>query len=235
MRGFDIFLRLACLLPGILVAPMATAAERTSTCPAIVIDSSSASDRDRELVCAGAASAREFLHAHGIAVRRRIRLELHDEEIAKGPSHIGLYDATTDRIDLLSYAQARRLSADDPLFGVAMTPALYESVIVHEVSHAIVEQNLSYPPDSRVVHEYIAYAAQLATMAPDLRRNILQRYHQPGYSDVGEMSWVYYQLDPSAFGVKVYRHFRGLADPSRFLHALLNGTVRPPAERSNGM
>ena len=112
---------------------------------------------------------------------------------------------------------------------------MYESVIVHEVSHAIVEQNLAYRPSSRVVHEYIAYAAQLSTMTPDLRRDILRRYQRPGYADVDEMSWVYYELDPSGFGVKVYRHFLTLTDPGRFLHDLLDGTIRPPAERSHGM
>jgi hypothetical protein len=116
-----------------------------------------------------------------------------------------------------------------------MTPALYESVVVHEVSHAIIEQNLTTRPTSRVIHEYIAYAAQLSSMVPDLRQDILRRYRQPGYADVDEMSWVYYQLDPSGFGVKVYRHFRALSDPTAFLQGLLSGAIRPAAERSEGM
>ena len=183
-----------------------------------------------------AAKARGFLRAHGILLRRRIHVKLHGQRIPIGPSHIGLYNAETDQIELLSYPQARCQTADDPLFGMAMTRPLYESVVVHEVSHAIVEQNLSTRrPTSRVVHEYIAYAAQLTSMAPDLREEILRRYDQPAYADVNEMSWVYYEMDPSGFGVKVYRHFRATHDPAAFLQDLLNGAVRPAAERSEGM
>ena len=235
MLGFGALWRMTGLLACMAVAPAVTAAESAAGCPAIVIDSSTMSGRDRELVCSGTAGAREFLRAHDIQVRRRIRLRLHDGPIANGPTHIGLYDADTDRIDLLSFDQARRQTVGDPLFGIPMNPGLYESVVAHEVTHAIVEQNLSARPDSRLIQEYAAYVVQLSTMAPDLRQDILRRYRQPGYADLDEMSWVYYQLDPSGFGVKVYRHFRALADPGRFLRDLIEGTVRPPAERNNGM
>ena len=235
MRRTVALLRAAWLLPCALSAPALAATEPAARCPAISIDSREASEHDRELVYVGAAKAREFLHAHGIRVRRGIRLKLHGQRMPLGPSHIGLYSAETDQIELLSYAQARRQTTDNPLFGLPMTPALYESVVVHEVSHAIVEQNLSTRLTSRVVHEYIAYAAQLSSMAPDLRREILRRYGQPAFADVDEMSWVYYELDPSGFGVKVYRHFLALRDPAAFLQDLLSGAVRPVAERREGM
>ena len=235
MRGWLVLLWVTGLVAGAPAVGDATADGRLTDCPAISVDRGTATDHDHELLCRGAASARGFLRAHGIRVRRRIRMQLHDRPIERGPSHIGLYDADADRIDLLSYAQAHHLTADDPLFGMPMTPALYESVVAHEVTHAIVEQNLPARLESRVVHEYIAYTAQLSTMTAELRERILRRYPRPGYAHLGEMSWVYYQLDPSGFGVKVYRHFATLPDPAAFLQDLLSGAIRPPAERNEGM
>ena len=223
------------LLGGVLAAAAGSMAAPATDCPPIVVTPGGGSAQDREQVCAGAAAARDFLRDHGILVRRRISLTLHDQCIDDGSAHVGLYDADSDRIKLLSYAQARRQTAEDALFGVAMTPELYRSVITHEVSHAIVEQNLMQRPASRIVHEYIAYAAQLSTMRAGLRQRILSHYRQPGYADVSEMSWVYYQLDPSGFGVKAYRHFRSLPEPGRFLRDLISGAVQPPPEKVNGM
>ena len=48
---------------------------------------------------------------------------------------------------------------------------------------------------------------------------------------IDEMSSTYYGLDPSGFGIKAYRHFLSLDDPSRFLRGLLSGEITPIESR----
>ena len=68
-------------------------------------------------------------------------------------------------------------------------------------------------------------------MDPALRKRILAAYPQAAFDAPAQMSTTYYALDPAAFAVKVYRHWRGLADQQGFLKGLLSGAVVPGARQ----
>jgi hypothetical protein len=110
-----------------------------------------------------------------------------------------------------------------------MNEALYVGVVVHEIAHAIAGQHFEIRPASVVAQEYIAYAAQLSTMEPETRSEILQRYDLAAFGGIGEMSSTFYGLNPSGFGVKVFRHYQSLSGPGRsqFIRGLLSGAIRP--------
>jgi len=59
------------------------------------------------------------------------------------------------------------------------------------------------------------------------RSAILERYDLPAYEDIEEMSSTFYALNPSGFGVKVFRHYQSLPDPGRFIRGLLSGDIQP--------
>ena len=194
---------------------------------AIPVDEISGLHRDYALVCNGLKKTRAFFQKHGIQIQRPIRFGLHNVEMQNHHGHFGLYDVRAHRVDILSYDEAKRLVDKSRPFGVPMSEGLYISFSVHEFAHAVAEQNLGYQPDSLLVHEYLAYIAQLATMDDALRASILQQYELPGFSNIGEMSPIYYQLDPNAFGVKAYKHYIELENPADFLQKLLSGEIRP--------
>ncbi|MCB1724625.1 MAG: hypothetical protein H6959_07420 [Chromatiaceae bacterium] len=197
-------------------------------CAAILVDSSAAGELDHDLVCSGARRAAAFLRRHGIGLEHRIRLRLYDQPIENHAGHIGLFDPAENRIELLTFAEARRLSASVPPFGLPMDQDLYTSYVAHETAHAIVSQHAGEQPPAWLAHEYIAYVVQLATMAEGLRAAVLGRYEIGAFADTDEISGLYYALDPQAFGVKAYRHFSALDDPATFLHGLLQGEVQLP-------
>ena len=214
-----------CLAAFLGIQGAGTSAFAAEACPAIRVDVGLESRADRLLVCEGAAKARVFFRSHGIGVKRQIHIRLHAAGIDEHATHIGLYDASKDRIDLLTFEQAERQTAKDSLFGMQMNEALYVSVVVHEIAHAIVGQNLEVRPDSLVAHEYIAYVAQLSTMEPGAQSEILRRYDVAAFESIGEMSSTYYGLNPSGFGVKSFRHFQSVPDQSRFIQDLLSGAI----------
>ena len=210
-----------------LEAASAADAEVATACPAIRVRIDSGSPADRALVCEGAAQARDFFRSHGIEVRQPIRLRVQRQPFDAPMRHIGSYSSAERQITLLAYESIRAQNERDSLFGLPMDRALYRTVVVHELAHAIADQHFKVRPVPLVVQEYLAYVAQLSTMAPDLRHRVLSEYPVPAYRHLDEMSSTYYALDPSGFGVKVYRHFRSLDDPGRFLRDLLSGAIRP--------
>ena len=192
-------------------------------CPAIEVQVTAESPQDRALVCEGAMQARAFFRMHGIAMQHPIRIRLHRSVIENHVFHIGVYDASQRRIDLLTPAAARHRCRLQSPFGLPMDEPLYTSFVVHEVAHAIADQNFAIRPVSQVAQEYIAYAAQLTMLPAAQRCEILQRYTVAAFDDIGEMSSTYHALDPSAFGVKVFRHYQSLTDKGAFIRELLSG------------
>jgi hypothetical protein len=207
------------------------------TCPAEPqvpsIEVAAGSPQDRALVCRGASKAMAFLNAHGFVLGAPIHIRLHDRPIGGRGLHIGLFDARTGMVDLLTLEQAQRQCAEQPPFRTAMDAALYESFVVHEIAHAITARQTTTGPVSHIAHEYIAYSAQLSTMAAAKRAQILERYRVGAFTGTQDMSATYYALDPSAFGVKAYRHFAELQDPAVFLRQMASGAIGP-ARREPG-
>ena len=215
----------------LLLSAIASAAGGTSaSCFTILLDTGLGSAEERTLVCEGAAKGRAFFSSLGIELKRRIRLRLHAAELEGRRSHLGSYDAELDQIDLLTLERAKALTAGDALFGLQMDESLYESLVVHEVAHAIAGQQFGFRPVPLVSQEYIAYVAQFSTMDPATRSRILRVYAAPAFEGLEEMSSTYYALDPSRFGVKAWLHHQSLSDPDGFIRDLLSGAARPAAE-----
>lgn len=180
------------------------------------------------MVCEGVAKARAFFREHGVEVQRRIRVRLHGTAMGERGNHIGLYDARNGQVELLTFEEARRQTANDSMFGIKTNEALYVSIVVHEIAHAIADQNFEIRPASLVAQEYIAYVAQLSAMQPPLRSKVLRAYdHLSAFEGIEEMSSTYYGLNPSGFGIKVFRHYQSLPKPSQFINGLLSGVIRP--------
>jgi hypothetical protein len=63
-----------------------------------------------------------------------------------------------------------------------------------------------------IASEYIAVVVQLATLQPDLRRAILDRYDAKELADASEISMLSYEFGPAVFVVMAYRHYAALGD-----------------------
>ena len=201
-------------------------------CPAILLNEHGEIEEDYILVCTGLQKAVAFLNRHGVPIRQSIKVMVYDTELENHGNHIGIYNPESERVDILSYARARRLCKTITPFDMSMNSALYESFAAHEFAHAIAEQNFSYDSHSYVVQEYIAYVVQLATMDATLRDKIMERYSVPAFESFDDVSLIYYQLDPNAFGVKSYRHFMQQEEPAVFINKLLTGEIRASNSQS---
>ncbi len=87
------------------------------------------------------------------------------------------------------------------------------------------------PPNPRVHAQeaYIAYAAQLSTLAPGKRQQVLPRYPARRGTFPHEMSIndLVHAAVPHGFGVMSFAHFRSPAGGRAFLERMYSGDFRP--------
>jgi len=202
-------------------------AQAFSPCPAIRIDPTDFGPTERSLICDAANEIRAFFRAYGIDIRRSIRIRASNGQADPALPHIGAYALESKTVRLIGLDRARHQVPENTLFGLPLNTTLYQSVVVHELAHAVANQHFADSRPSLVAQEYIAYAAQLSTMDAATRQRILTSNRLPPYQGIDEMSSIYYAMNPSGFGIKVYLHFVSLEDPGRFLRGLLSGDIRP--------
>lgn len=198
-------------------------------CPGRLADVTAANPGDAAVVCRAAEEGAAQLAACDLTPKRAVRVRVLDELPEECPEHaLAYFDARQRIVTVPTYTECARLAGPSGRWGVPMTPALYRSLIVHELTHAVASQNAG-PDIGRAVHEYVAYAIQFESMDPNLRRRILAQYPHPDPIRLNELSETYFDLSPARFAVKVHLHFRGSEARCPFLHQLLQGERKLPS------
>ena len=181
---------------------------------------------DRQLLCDAARQTVRFLQRYDLTRRQPLRVHvLQDPDAHMRGMEFGNYNRTTGEVKLLSFDAFKGQYGDYQTFRVPVSRALYQSFGVHEIAHAVADENFRVSPVPWLAQEYIAAVVQFATMDPELRIRILGRYTLSGFDAPASISSIYYQLDPGAFAIKSYLHYIGLEDPRAFLRGLLSGTL----------
>ena len=176
------------------------------------------------VVCRAAEQVSSVLDACGLGMAARIPVYVVQDLPAECPAHaLGYFDARDATVTIPDYAACVALAGPEGRFGMPVTPALYESLIAHELVHAIVSQHQGESAMGRAGQEYLAYAIQLVTMPPSLRARILARYPQANPVLLGELSETYLDLAPGRFAVKSYLNFVAQKDRCALIEDLMEG------------
>lgn len=203
-----------------------TDAHRCATGPAVV---SADAEGAPDVVCRAAREAATRLAACGLVARRPVSVRVVRDLGDECPPHaLGYYDARTQEVIVPTYNVCVRLAGPDGRFGVALSPEMYRSLIVHELTHAITHQLVHPRKLERTAYEYVAYAIQFTAMDPEVSAQILRQQGIDGPVGVRDLSDTYFSLSPARFAVKAYLHFRDPANGCGFLHDVIAGRVKLP-------
>lgn len=209
-------------------APFATA--RDMTCPhgGIAISADFAADLDQ--ACLAVKEALPFLRGIGLALPSRVKIHLvhHLEGEGGEARELARYDGRECGIRVLDFAAAEAAvrQADGHGLMVSMTPPLWRSFVVHELTHAAIHADCGQVCPNRAAHEYIAAVAQLSVLPEAVRGEILQRHGDlEGFAGGGDISEIYYALGPTQFMVKSYLHYLRPGNGNAFIRALLRPTA----------
>jgi hypothetical protein len=195
-------------------------------CPGAAVDVTAASPDQRQLACSAAGQALELLGQCGIALRRPLRVQIMRE--VRHPfsrdAIFGFFDTKHERVFVTEEANVAALVKGTPYAGLPQR-AFYRSLIVHEVVHGVMHQNLKRQPTSHAAHEYPAYALQIASLPPEVRGKFLQSV--PNRAKPGEFIFndPILSFDPFFFAANAFEHLHASGDGSAKLTALLGGEV----------
>lgn len=177
--------------------------------------------RDTHAACSGAVDAIAFLANNGLATAMPvvIRVVPRLPRPAGDLAH-GCYVRAEQRVYMLAYAGCLKLSGRS---GLPLDRTIYRSLVAHEVAHHIAAANFSIDRPTVVAQEYIAYVTMFATMEPDARARLLERFPGTGFTAERQISLTYYELNPNGFGAQAYRHFMQPGNGAAFLARVLAG------------
>jgi hypothetical protein len=216
---FFLLLMLFCLPAPLL------AAERVCQGTAVTVRADNLSEADR--ICLGANNVLPFLRQFGLDAAISIVVEVTD---ALPPGHLagelGSFDTRDNLVRIRTYAAFSTMARSGTVFRIPPDEALHVSYVTHELVHAYTHAGMQRRRIGWVAQEYMAYAAQLASMPEPLRERILSRYEQKGFADASEIGETYLLLDPHAFAVKAYRHYSLPGNGPAFVRRLLDGSLR---------
>ena len=207
------------------LAKIANLADR-ERCPGALVAITAASREERHLACSAAGDAIRLLGRCGITLRRPLDV-LIVSEVRQQPSGgviFGLFDPKQERVFVAQEASIPSLTEDTP-YAKLPQREFYKSLIVHEVVHGIMHQNLKRPATSHAAHEYPAYALQIESLTPQSRDTFLQSFDQTAISGKSLFNDPVLFFDPFFFAARAYRHFKASPDGCAYLSSLLDGEV----------
>ena len=192
-------------------------------CAEAPVHVTTATSNERRLVCSAAESAVRLLGRCDIAPRRSFRVQITNEiRHPFGDAIFGYFDAKHERVLVRPHENFWSLAQGTP-FGELPQHEIYKSIIVHEIVHAVVHQNMKRPATSQAAYEYSAYALQIETLPPDVRSAFLRLVADRGNGSEFLFNDIVLQADPFFFAARVYAHFKASPDGCAHLRALLEG------------
>jgi hypothetical protein len=198
------------------------AQERCAEAP---VDVTAASSDERRLACSAASDAMQLLGRCKISLRRPLHVEILSEvrHPLSGPI-LGRFDFKQERVLVTQYASIPILIDGTP-FSQLPQRDFYKSLIVHEVVHGVMHQNLKRPGTSHAAHEYPAYALQIESLPSSVREKFLQSFDQSAIkADLLFNDSVLF-FDPFFFAAQAYEHFKASGNGCAHLLALLEGEI----------
>jgi hypothetical protein len=195
-------------------------------CPEASVDVTGGSPEERRLACSAASEAIRLLGRCGISLRRPLHVQIMTEVRHPFSGAIfGLFDTKQERVLVTREANIPALVKDTPYAALPQRD-FYRSLIVHEVVHGAMHQNLKRPAASHAAYEYPAYALQIRSLPPTVRDNFLQSFDQAAIKAQATLfSDAVLFFDPYFFAARAYEHFRSSPDGCAHIRALLEGEV----------
>lgn len=194
-------------------------------CPESSIDVIAASPEKRHLACSAATDAIRLLGRCGIVPQGTLLVHIVNE--VRHPFSgviLGMFDPKQGKALVTEELNIPSLVRGTPHAQLPQRD-FYKSLIVHEVIHAVMHQNLKRPASSYSAYEYPAYALQIESLTQQIRDTFLQSIDQPS-SEAGYLfNDAVLFSNPYYFAARAYRHFKASANGCTNLVALLEGEV----------
>ena len=204
-------------------ASLAIAEPRQCADPLFLVEA-----EDPDLVaqtCESAAAGRRELLSCGITLDTPVEITVVD--VIEGTLNpcLGVYHCGEDRIVLLSPEAMERARLPDSAFAGISQAAFWDSVLVHELTHAAYDK-VKCPFSSCVASsEYAAYAMQVRSLPPEEQARFGKQVTLKSKPSSAGFSAMMYFMAPDRFAKSAWLHFQSRPDPCGYLSYIMNGDI----------
>ena len=144
---------------------------------------------------------------------------------------VGQYHCGKGSIKVLEPSVMGALHAPDSPFAFLPNEAYFQSIVVHELTHAAIA-DLPCPFETCVVaQEYLAYTMQVMSLAPDFQAAYSAEAGVDTHISRDELSIAILFMAPQIFAQKAWGHLSQREDPCAYLGQIVDGTVLLDRER----
>jgi len=200
--------------------PVAMAATQCSSV-AVTVSADEAALTER--ICAAAGRAVDLMAACGITQTEPVQIEVIDGLNPDHPDCAGIFHCSEARIELVAPDYlTEALGADHPFIEIPRDP-FYDSLVAHEMAHALAYQTRQGPLKSTSATEYIAYAMQVSSLPEDIRAAFLSNRSVTEPVTPMALNEVILAFSPADFAVRAWKHFQAPENGCRFIQRLLDG------------
>ncbi len=139
------------------------------------------------------------------------------------PGCVGIFDCANDRIEILKPELMGKSLEDNRRFSRLPLMSLFDSVVAHEMTHALIYQNYGEDSGSWAQNEYMAYAMQMAFLSPEDRALFMQGFTTDRPGSLAGINILIMLMAPDAFAAEVWLHFSAKDNGCAFMGQLLSG------------
>lgn len=199
--------------------------DNVERCPGLSVDVAADSADERRLVCSAAGEALQLLGRCHITLRRPLRVQvmLEVRRPFSGPI-FGLFDVSLERTLVTKETNIPALVENTP-YGNLPTRDFYRSLIVHEVVHGVMHQNLRRKATTHAAYEYPAYALQIEALPADVREIFLRSFDEAALKSDTLFNDSILFFSPYYFAARAYHHFKSAPDKCAHLTSVLTDTA----------
>ncbi|MBU1210153.1 MAG: hypothetical protein KJ587_02640 [Alphaproteobacteria bacterium] len=199
-------------------------------CEAVAVDVTGAAPDEKALICRAAQRSVEFFRRCKLKSSGRIRIEVVAGALdVCGVDVFGSYDASTETVRIVNLKRCTAMAGEVAEYRAPPVEQFYGSIVAHEAAHYVFRKLTRDHSYSHATHEYVAYAAQIDSMPPAVRKNFLKSISRPLPSDLSHFVDIVLMLAPARFGAMAYDHFSAPGNGCRMLRGLVAGTIEFPS------
>ena len=196
-------------------------------CEGISIHAPIADQNEVQRVCQAAQDATELLRQCGIEPSKSINISIQEKLVhPSGFPAFAFFHSPSNQIEITDFDAIKKLIQPASAYYKLPSRDLYESLIAHEVTHAITSPLIRDSDCPSVAHEYIAAVIQVSSMSDGSRQILLNAFPRSTPVVLEMFNEFSFYSSPQWFVANAYRHFNQTDKGCELLLGIINGEVQ---------
>lgn len=179
-------------------------------------------------ICETIASHRENLQTCGLSQSHPVSLIVDQEPVVLGV--LGHFRPKSNEIHLLGMEQLDDVLHPESIYRLIPLDEFFDSIVIHELTHALFYRTTCGRDSCLPVHEYIASVMQIQSLSSQSREVLLAASTVPKEVRLQVFTQQFLNRSPEKFAISAWLHFSAPGNRCGFVWDLFAGKVSFPSD-----